>query len=261
MNARVADEIEKRLQPGDVVGIISGRCQESLYHQFKDRAKVVEWGIGYEGVVTDYRVFESWAWAHHVAGLRHENPIRYWDAVIPNSYDAEDFTPSYEPGSYLFYMARPTPNKGMQIVRAIAKHTNMPIVTAGQGGSWLEGADHRGVVLREEKAALLAGAAALLSPTIYLEPFGGVTIEAMLSGTPVITTDWGVYTETVQNGSNGYRCRTLREFLDAVEKVQTLDRHQVRRAGERYLTTNVRHEYNTYFERLATLDGGGWNQL
>lgn len=264
MNAHAIAEINARFEPGDFIGIIGGNCQLPIYEAFKDRARVVEWGIGYEGTVSDFRVFESYAWMHHVAGLQGQRQVKFYDAVIPNSYDEEDFEPLYTRGSYLLFLARPTEAKGMQIVREIAKRSSLPVVTAGQGPGWLEGAEHRGVVLGKEKAELLAGAAALLSPTMYLEPFGGVTIEAMLSGTPVITTNWGVYSETVKNGMNGFRCSTLREFLSAVERVQGMSmplRVSSRRAGERYLTTRVRYEYENYFHRLAELDGDGWYSL
>lgn len=264
MNERAIREIEARLQPGDFVGLISGACQAAIHNAFRDRARTVEWGIGYEGTITDFRVFESYAWMHHVAGLRGQRNVRHFDTVVPNSYDEEDFQPSYQPGGYLLFLARPTEAKGQQIVREIAARTELPVVTAGQGEAWLPGADHRGVVLGAEKARLLAGATALLSPTIYLEPFGGVTIEAMLSGTPVITTDFGAFTETVKNGLNGQRCSTLKEFLDATQwaaSLTAMQRVRVRQSAERYLTKNVRYEYERYFQRLATLDDKGWYQL
>lgn len=258
MNARAISEIRSRIRPGDFVGLISGTCQAEIYHAFKDTHTVVEWGIGYSGTVADFRVFESYAWAHHVAGLQHSDQIRYFDTVIPNSYDDCEFRPRFDAGEYLLFMARPTPLKGMEIVREIAKRTDLPVVTAGQGQPWLEGADHRGVVLGREKADLLAGAAALLSPTTYLEPFGGVTIEAMLSGTPVITTDWGAFSETVINHTNGFRCRTLAQFMDATELAPSLDREAVRASATKYLTERVRFQYEDYFESLLSLGGEGW---
>ena len=113
-----------------------------------------------------------------------------------------------------------------------------------------------------ERGELMSKAIAVFVPTIYVEPFGGVHAEANLCGTPVITTDWGVFTETVTNGVNGYRCRTFQEFLDAMEAVKTLDRKKIRKnAQKRFSTKVVAKQYEDYFNRLNLLWGKGFYQL
>lgn len=94
--------------------------------------------------------------------------------------------------------------KGVGIAVEVAKRLGMKIKLAGQGlekvgdheyeGSGFrvnyEGIEYLGSVGVQERADLLAYADAVLVPTTYLEPFGGVVVEAMLAGTPAITTDF-----------------------------------------------------------------------
>jgi glycosyltransferase involved in cell wall biosynthesis len=75
----------------------------------------------------------------------------------------------------------------------------------------------------------------------------------------VITTDWGGFVETVEQGKTGFRCRTLQDFADATEKVRDLSRGHIRhRARSLYSTEVVKHQYQDYFDRLMTLYGEGW---
>lgn len=62
-----------------------------------------------------------------------------------------------------------------------------------------------GLVGPERRKSLLAGAKATLTPSIYLEPFCGVHVESMLSGTPVITSDVGAFADNNLHGTTGYR--------------------------------------------------------
>ena len=99
-------------------------------------------------------------------------------------------------------------------------------------------------------------------PTYYVGPFEGVAVEAMMCGTPVITTDWGVFAETVIQGKTGFRCRTLQEFVDAAEHVGELDAQAIRRhAVNNYSLEAIAPKYQAYFERLDALWRDGWYEL
>ena len=108
----------------------------------------------------------------------------------------------------------------------------------------------------------MSRAKAVFTPSPYIEPFGGVHAEALLCGTPVITTNFGVFTETVVNGENGYRCDVFRDFLAAAKAVETFSpakRKKIRAAAQkRFSTKHVRDMYQAYFERLYDLWGDGW---
>jgi glycosyltransferase involved in cell wall biosynthesis len=105
----------------------------------------------------------------------------------------------------------------------------------------------------------MGGATALFAPTLYIEPFGNVVIEAQTCGTPTITTDWGAFTETNINGVTGYRCRNAMEFAAATEWVKDLDPVAIhKRAVSLYSLDAIAPQYEQYFARLLTLWGDGW---
>lgn len=262
MNQSVTTAILERSQPGDFLGIIAGDCQQSLVKTFKPLGLIpIEWGVGYHGILNDtFCAFESYSHMHQVYGRRWFETGRFFDRVIPNSFDPDELSFSEEKDDYFLYLGRQVPNKGMQIVNEISKR--YPVVIAGQiDASFppIQDVDYRGVVLGAEKAKLISRARAVLVPTIYIEPFGGIAIEAMMSGTPVITTDWGAFTETVTNHLNGYRCRMLSEFLEACEMVRYLTPSDIRDfAINNYSLSAVAPEYDAWLTDLSTLDNKGW---
>lgn len=258
MNERAIREISERIAPGDTICLIAGRAQQEIADAFPMN-RTVEFGVGYAGTFAAHRVFESYAWMHYVAGWYQDDNLRNYDSVIPNSFEKSEFSFASEPGDYLLYLGRMTPRKGLNTVQAIAARGHR-VLTAGQGDERIVGAEHLGVVLGGDKKRLLANAKAILVPTDYLEPFGGVAVEAMLSGVPVLSTDWGAFTETNHHGVTGFRCRTLGEWLGALDAVELLDRLDIRRyARERYTTDVAAKMYDRYFAQLRELDRDGWN--
>jgi glycosyltransferase involved in cell wall biosynthesis len=145
----------------------------------------------------------------------------------------------------------------LDIVEEVAKHHT--VITAGQGECRVKGAQHLGVVRGDVKANLLARAKALICPTTYIEPFGGVAVEAQLSGTPVICTDFGAFTETVKQNYSGFRCRNLRELLQAADDVKNLDSLAIQsRAQYKFSLRNVAPQWKRWYDQLQSLHGEGW---
>lgn len=283
--ARTVAEIKKRREPGDILALVAGWSQKAIAESIPQLLPL-EWAVGYEGIHHPYRVFESYAWMHHVYGLKGNkgwdyNTIAY-DAVIPNFFDPADFhiaprrrlSMTRDKGDYLLFIGRLVRRKGPDAAARIAALTGRKLIVAGPGALTavpgrivapdvvIEGPDveYVGSVNAEARADLMANAAAVIVPTLYVEPFGGVAVEAMMCGTPVVATDWGAFPETVQTGTSGYRFRTLREGAAAVERAVRLDPLDVQEYAQRKYSLNaVGPMFTEHFERLQEVwDEGGW---
>lgn len=271
MNTNAINEIKQRIQATDFICLIGGHCQRPIAEAYDDYISV-EYGIGYEGIFSDYKVFESYAWMHYVYGLRGIEDGRYFDCVIPNYYDPDDFPAQENKKDYLLYLGRVTQRKGLAVANDICNATGRKLIVVGQGGKiendrllgeFVEldcDFEYLGVITDPaEKAKVLGEAAGVLVNTQYIGPFEGVHVEAMLCGTPVITTDWGVFPETVVHGVTGFRARTLGEALWAVDHLDTLDSRVIRDyAISNFSMDSVKYQYQAYFEQLETLHGDGW---
>jgi len=260
-NAAAAAEIAKRRQPKDFLCLIGGLAQKQIADALPGMM-AVEWGVGYGGVFSDFRVFESYAWMHMHYGAAAGNPTsadgRFYDAVIPGYLDPADFPFRSGKDGYYLFIGRLVERKGFQIAIDTCNALGRHLVLAGPGTP-PPGADYRGVVGPEERGRLMAGAKAVFVPTQYIEPFGNVAIEAMACGTPVITTDWGAFTETVIDGVTGFRCHTLGEFIEAARRAPTLDPAAIRKhVVDHYSLDVIGAKYERYFNRLLGLYGEGW---
>jgi len=264
-NSNVIKAMVPRLQKEDFLCVIGGICHQMIAAAFP-HITCVEFGIGYTGTFAKYRVWESYAWMHLVYGAQAQNHDAYradgiwFDEVIPGylEIDRFPFGPREERSDYYMYLGRLIDRKGWKIAEEVCKYLGKRLIIAGVGDEPTYG-EFVGVVGPEQRGELLRKAQALFVPSIYIEPFGNVAVEAQACGTPVICTDWGAFTETVVQGMTGYRCRTFQQFIDATEKVKALDCKVIRHwAEENYSMDVIGLRYQEYFERLLTLWGKGW---
>lgn len=262
-NARTIREIGKRKQPRDFICSIGGGSQQSVAQAHPD-VPFIEYSIGYLGSFSPFRVFESAAW-QHTAYAQQNIDARFFDTVIPCSYEPSEFPFNATPEPFALYCGRLIARKGLQIACQAAEAAGVPLKIIGHGDKSLvtHGAEYLGALSEEDRNKWLSRASVVLTPTTYIEPFNQVAIEAQMCGTPVIATDFGGFTETIEHGRTGFRCSYLGEFVRAIKAAPSLDRRYIRkRAVKKYSMHNVKHQYQAYFDRVALLfEPEGWNSL
>lgn len=261
-NKRAAQHLRSIKQPGDVIATIAGSAQHFVSEHHPE-LRFLEYSIGYAGVCAPFRVFQSQAWRHLVHGFTRVDSGRDFDAVIPPWFNVADFPFTDQPNDYVAYCGRLTAVKGLKTVCDAAREAGVPLIVMGHGDpSLVTYGEYVGDVPMEERNRLLSGAKAVLMPTQYIEPFGNVSAEAQLCGTPVISTDFGAFTESVEHGVTGFRCTSLGEFVQAIDLAGDLDRRAIRRRAERlYSTDAAAVAYTGYFRRLETVGQDGWRDL
>lgn len=265
-NARCVTEINRRKKPKDFLLIPMGNYQKPVVNGVQPLRFAVESGIGYSGIFAEFKVFETYAWMHHVYGLMNKTLGSYYDAVIPNYFDPIDFTFSDDKQDYFLFMGRLIQNKGIIIAKRTVEALGAKLLIAGQPGENIDlsgpNVEYIGFADWEKRRELMKNAKALFVPTVYVEPFGGVSIEAAFSGTPVITTDWGCFAENVVHGKTGYRCRTLDQFVwaaDNISRIKPSDCYQW--AMDNFTIERVGLMYEEYFNMLTDIDGLGWDTV
>ena len=227
---------------------------------------IVESGIGYPCPWADFRVYESYAWMHfHLGHEKKFDGTKWYHCVIPNAFDPDIFGPVTQKENYALYLGRLLDCKGTHIACRAARAAGLPIKIVGQGDpspfiNDVPGVEYVPPVGVLERREILRKAKVLICPTQYVEPFGGVAVEAMMSGTPVVSSDWGAFCETVQHGYTGYRCRTFEQFVWAVKNIDKIDPKTCRDwAVANYSLDKVGGMYEEFFHQLKNLDKKeGW---
>jgi hypothetical protein len=265
-NEKAIAEINKRKNEKDILLVPMGNYQKPVSDG--TGLLTIESGIGYEGTFAPYRIFESYAWMHYMYGKYGVGDGSNYDVVIPNYFYPEDFAFQPVKKDYFLFIGRLIGRKGLQIAVDTTKRIGARLLVAGQGSlvNIAEGLNitdkhvaHLGSVGPEKRSELMGSARAVFVPTIYIEPFGGVAVEAMMCGTPVITSDWGAFTETVQHGRTGYRCRTLDDYIWAAENINKINPQDCRDyAVSNYSANRIALMYDEFFHKVMDLWGDGW---
>jgi glycosyltransferase involved in cell wall biosynthesis len=101
------------------------------------------------------------------------------------------------------------------------------------------GIEFIGEINDNQKEEFLGGAAALLFPVDWPEPFGLVMIEALACGTPVIARPYGSVPEILRDGVTGFVSSSLDDLVSAVGKLRDVSRRACRNEFETRFTAEV----------------------
>jgi glycosyltransferase involved in cell wall biosynthesis len=192
-------------------------------------------------------------------------PQAGWLGTVYHGLPEKSLTPLPVKPRYLAFLGRIAPEKAVDKAIHIAEGSGLQLKIAAKidrvDREYYETKikslikppqiEYIGEIGDSDKSAFLSGAAALLMPIEWPEPFGLVMIEAMACGTPVIAFHAGSVPEIVDDGVTGFVVKNESEAIAAVERLPTLSREKVRRRfEERFTASRMAKDYLKFYRGL-----------
>lgn len=194
-------------------------------------------------------------------------PSARWIGNVYHGLPLDDYPPvPARQERYLAFLGRMSRDKRPDRAIEIARRAGMKLRIAAK----IEGDDSRyfrevveplldsdtefvGEIKEDGKAEFFSGAAALLFPIDWPEPFGLVAIEAMAFGVPVIAWPEGALPEVIDDGETGFLVRSIDEAVGAVARCRELDSARIRAVFERrFSSSRMVAEYEAIYARLVS---------
>lgn len=189
-------------------------------------------------------------------------PDLNWAGTVYNGLDLKKFPFSKKPENHLLFLGRILERKGADIAIQAAIPTKEKLIIAGSpstGKYWdtkikpylNKNIQYAGNIPYEETYKYYGRAKALLCPIRWEEPFGLTFIEAMACGTPVIVFDRGSAREVIKDGKTGFIVKDLRGMVQAIKKIDQIDREECRKwVKERFTMEKMVENYEEIFYKI-----------
>jgi glycosyltransferase involved in cell wall biosynthesis len=192
-------------------------------------------------------------------------PGLQWQGTVYHGLPEDLYTFQDTPGSYLAFLGRISPEKGIEQAIAIARQAGMPLKIVAKidqvDREYFQSVvqpllddplvEYLGEMGERDKNAFLGQAYALLFPIDWPEPFGLVMIEALACGTPVIAYGRGSVPEVLEDGVTGWIVAGRDDAIQAIAQVSTLSRRRCRQTfEERFSATQMTQDYVRIYQQL-----------
>ena len=191
-------------------------------------------------------------------------------AVIHHGIDLDSYQPGPGTGGYLLFVGRMCADKGVHHAVRVARRAGwrliiVSVIRDASEQAYFDqqvrpllapGEDMPADPPQATRIELMRGAAALVDPITWPEPFGLVMAEALAAATPVLAFPNGAAPEIVDHGQTGYLCRDEQEMVTAVARVHEIDRQQCRAAAERrFSLTRMAADHERLYRRILEHPG------
>lgn len=188
-----------------------------------------------------------------------------WVATVYHGIPVKEFPFNNKPSDYLLYLGRIAKERGVDLAITLARETGRKLVLAGPLPNHEKDYyrkeikphvdDKRILYLGEvsfsKRLELLGDALAFVYLNRRPEGFGIGLIEAQACGTPIIGFNRGSVPEVVKNGKTGFVVETLKEAIEAIEKISAISRINCRRYVEKNFTVEkMVDNYERVYEKI-----------
>jgi glycosyltransferase involved in cell wall biosynthesis len=266
------DEVIKRADDFDVLHFHIDLLHFPMIRAFSDRTVTTLHGrLDQAGLKTLYGAFPEIPLTSISQDQRRPMPRRVnWVGNVYHGLPADllPFRRKAE-GGYLAFLGRIAPEKGPDRAIEIAVRAGLPLKIAAKidpvdQAYWDDviaplveahgNIQFIGEINERQKADFLGNARALLFPIDWPEPFGLVMIEAMSCGTPVIAFRSGSVPEVIDHELSGFIVNDIDEAVDAVSRLDEIDRIEVRATfEERFTAESMAQSYLAIYHDLLGL--------
>lgn len=190
---------------------------------------------------------------------------------VYNGIDIEKLKYNENKEDYFLFFSRISRFKGAHEAIEACKRSNVKLKVAGEDVfvndpayvmSVMQSCDGKmikylGNVSEDKKVELLSNAKALILPLLWNEPFGIIFLEALASGTPIITYPRGSVPEILKHRKEALFCYNTSEIASAIKIIDTeINPKNCLERAKQFTVEEMSKNYEKLYERI--LNGDEW---